>query len=50
MHIKLTKIKMCMYTVGALKYDDVQKGKTTIAGPVTDTYLELKCYVYFILS
>ena len=31
MHIKPTKIKTCMYrgmyTVGALKYDDIRKGK-----------------------
>ena len=27
MHIKPTKIKTCMYTVGALKYDGIRKGK-----------------------
>ena len=45
MHIKLTKIKTCMYTLLELKnmmtYLRV-KSATATAGPVTDTKLELK--------
>ena len=45
---KGTKIKTCMYTVGAYKYDVV----SATAGPVTDTYFELKMLYlfYFVLK
>ena len=45
---KPKKIKMCMYTVGAKKYDVV----SATARPVTDTYFELKmlCLFYFVLK
>ena len=42
-----SKIKTCMFTIGA-KYDVV----SATAGPVTDTYFELKmlCLFYFVLK
>ena len=44
-----TKIKTCMYTVC---WDDLRKGKPATAGPVANTYFELKmlCLFYFVLE
>ena len=48
MHIKPTEIKMCMYRCmwhllfGLKNMTTYQTVKSTAAGPVTNTYLELK--------
>ena len=48
MHIKPTKIKTCMYTVGVKNMTTSKMVKSATSGPVTDTYLEMK--MLFILS
>ena len=54
MHIKLTKIKMCMYItlLGVKNMTTYKRVKPATAGPVADTYLELKmlCLFYFVLE
>ena len=54
MHIKLTKIKTCMYStlLGLKHMTTYERVKPATAGPVADTYLELKmlCLFYFVLE
>ena len=52
MHIKPTKIKTCMYTVGLKNMTTYKRVKYSTAGPVTDTYFELKmlCLFYFVVE
>ena len=52
MHIKPTKIKTCMYTVGLKNMTTSEGVKSATVGPVTNTYLELKmlCLFYFVLE
>ena len=51
MRIKPMKIKTCKYTVGAKNMTTYGRVKPAIAGPVEDTYIELKtlCLLYFVL-
>ena len=52
MHIKPTKIKTCMYTVGLKNMTTYERVKSETAEPITDTYFELKmmCLFYFVLE
>ena len=48
MHIKRTKIKLCMYTVWGLKYDDFRKDKTCPRG--TSFLTENAMFILFVLE
>ena len=54
MHIKPTKIKTCIYStlLGLKNMTTYERVKHVTAGPVADTYLELKmlCLLYFVLE
>ena len=50
MHIKPTKIKMCMYTVGLKNMTAYERLKPATTRPVADTCLELKMLCLSYLS
>ena len=51
MHIKPTKIKTCMYStlLGLKNMTTYERVKPATAGPVADTYVELKMLCLFYL-